>query len=145
MKKLLTFLCVALLVSISIKSKAQQLEIPVSDSIKYNRSTQWPSLSFEPALSGKVAGVRIVGKSGQTGSAYDIIIRNTMSVLHTSNRVLYVVDGIAVNSGDIGRNNISNNYLNWLAPSCMRRASNRSSSTRTTKATASTRPARDSP
>lgn len=117
MKKLITFLCVALLVSISIKSKAQQLEIPVSDSIKYNRSTQWPSLSFEPALSGKVAGVRIVGKSGQTGSAYDIIIRNTMSVLHTSNRVLYVVDGIAVNSGDIGRNNISNNYLNWLAPS----------------------------
>ncbi|MBP3343181.1 MAG: TonB-dependent receptor plug domain-containing protein [Bacteroidales bacterium] len=115
MKKLLTFLCVALLVSISIKSKAQQLEIPVSDSIKYNRSTQWPSLSFEPALSGKVAGVRIVGKSGQTGSAYDINIRNTMSVTSQSNRILYIIDGIAVNSGDLGRN-ISNNIFNSLAP-----------------------------
>ena len=88
-----------------------------SDTVSFSNSVQWPALSFEQALAGKIAGVQIISKSGQTGSAYDIKIRNTMTVTNQSNRVLYIIDGIVVNSGDSGSKNISNNILNSLAPS----------------------------
>ena len=121
MKKLIFILIISIFSVISFTAyahKATDEIIPISsDTVSYSNTAQWPAISFEPNLAGKVAGVQIISKSGQTGSAYEVKIRNTMSVINESNRVLYILDGIAINSGDLGRKNISNNILNSLAPS----------------------------
>lgn len=119
MKKLIFAFTISIFSVISFTAYANKASNEIvsisSDTISYSNAAQWPALSFEPALAGKIAGVQIISKSGQTGSAYDINIRNTMSVTSQSNRILYIIDGIAVNSGDLGRN-ISNNIFNSLAP-----------------------------
>lgn len=130
MKKNALLLLSALLVAVASQTYAQISDPDFADSVKLSATAQWPGLSFEPALAGKIAGVEIIGKSGQTGSAFDIRIRNTASFINTRSRVLFIVDGIAVNSGDIAgkmENNeaspltetpaISNNIFNTLAPS----------------------------
>ena len=119
MKKLIFAFTISIFSVISFTAYANKASNEIvsisSDTISYSNAAHWPALSFEPALAGKIAGVQIISKSGQTGSAYDINIRNTMSVTSQSNRILYIIDGIAVNSGDLGRN-ISNNIFNSLAP-----------------------------
>ena len=61
-----------------------------------------PSLSFENALSGKVAGMQITTLSGQAGSTSSIRIRGIGS-MNASNEPLYVVDGVPVVSGSAGQ------------------------------------------
>ena len=135
MKKLIFAFTISIFSVISFTAyanKASNEIVSISpDTISYSNAAHWPALSFEPALDGKVAGVQIVSKSGQTGSAFDINIRNTISYLNSQRRALYIIDGIAVNSGDIGgylevgniyssifeQKSISNNILNSLAPS----------------------------
>lgn len=56
--------------------------------------------SFEDALRGKVAGVRIISSDGQPGQTLNIRIRGTGSI-NASNAPLYVIDGIPVDSPDI--------------------------------------------
>ena len=53
------------------------------------------------ALSGKIAGVRIAGSSGMTGSASQIFIRG-FTTLTGSNQPLFVIDGIPVDNGGGG-------------------------------------------
>ncbi|MDP3399247.1 MAG: TonB-dependent receptor [Bacteroidales bacterium] len=61
-----------------------------------------PSLSFENALSGKVAGLQITTLSGQAGSTSAIRVRGIGS-MNASNEPLYVVDGVPVISGSTGQ------------------------------------------
>ena len=61
-----------------------------------------PSVSFEGALNGKVAGLQITQSSGQAGSAAEIRIRGIGS-MNASNEPLYVIDGVPVTSGDVGQ------------------------------------------
>ena len=61
-----------------------------------------PSLSFENALSGKVAGMQITTLSGQAGSTSSIRVRGIGS-MNASNEPLYVVDGVPVVSGSSGQ------------------------------------------
>lgn len=61
-----------------------------------------PSLSFENALSGKVAGLQITTLSGQAGSTSAIRVRGIGS-MNASNEPLYVVDGVPVISGSSGQ------------------------------------------
>src|SRR3989339_157216 len=61
-----------------------------------------PNLSFESALSGKVAGMQITTLSGQAGSTSSIRIRGIGS-MNASNEPLYVVDGVPVVSGSAGQ------------------------------------------
>jgi TonB-linked SusC/RagA family outer membrane protein len=61
-----------------------------------------PALSFENALSGKVAGLHFAPGSGQVGSVSTIRIRGTGSI-NASNEPLYVVDGVPVISGDMSQ------------------------------------------
>ncbi|MBR5099827.1 MAG: TonB-dependent receptor [Bacteroidales bacterium] len=61
-----------------------------------------PSVSFEQALTGKVAGMQITQSSGQVGSASEIRIRGIGS-MNASNEPLYVIDGVPTVSGNTGQ------------------------------------------
>ena len=79
-----------------------------------------PSVSFESALNGKVAGLQITQSSGQAGSASEIRIRGIGS-MNASNEPLYVIDGVPVTSGDVGQSSSytysTNNVMSTLNPS----------------------------
>ncbi len=61
-----------------------------------------PTVSFESALEGKVAGLQITTLSGQAGSTSSIRVRGIGS-MNASNEPLYVVDGVPVSSGSSGQ------------------------------------------
>ena len=58
-----------------------------------------PALSVDKMLAGKMAGVQVTQNSGQPGSSSSIRIRGISSI-NAGNNPLYVVDGIAIQSGD---------------------------------------------
>lgn len=58
-----------------------------------------PASSIDKMLAGKLAGVSISQSSGQPGSSTSIRVRGTSSI-NAGNNPLYVVDGIAIMSGD---------------------------------------------
>ena len=78
-----------------------------------------PSVSFENALNGKVAGLQITSGSGQAGSTSSIRIRGIGS-MNASNEPLYVIDGVPVSSGNAGQMSdyiyTSNNIMSTLNP-----------------------------
>jgi len=79
-----------------------------------------PTLSFENALSGKIAGMQITTTSGQAGSTSSIRIRGIGS-MNASNEPLYVIDGVPAISGSTGQMGdylyTSNNVMSTLNPS----------------------------
>ncbi len=78
-----------------------------------------PTLSFESALNGKVAGMQITTNSGQAGSTSSIRVRGIGS-MNASNEPLYVIDGVPVISGSSGQMSdylyTSNNVMSTLNP-----------------------------
>ncbi|MDP3452275.1 MAG: TonB-dependent receptor plug domain-containing protein, partial [Bacteroidales bacterium] len=78
-----------------------------------------PSLSFENALNGKVAGLQITTLSGQAGSTSAIRVRGIGS-MNASNEPLYVVDGVPVISGSSGQMSgyiySTNNVMSTINP-----------------------------
>ena len=60
-----------------------------------------PETSVDKMLSGKMAGVSVSSSNGQPGSVATIRVRGTSSI-GAGNDPLYVVDGIPVESGDVG-------------------------------------------
>lgn len=58
-----------------------------------------PVPSFEDALAGRVAGVRVSSNDGQPGSTSNIVIRGGNSITQ-SNAPLYVIDGFPVENPD---------------------------------------------
>jgi len=79
-----------------------------------------PSLSFENAMNGKVAGVQISSNSGQAGSTSSIRVRGVGS-MNASNEPLYVVDGVPVVSGNSSQLSgyiyTSSNVMSTINPS----------------------------
>jgi TonB-linked SusC/RagA family outer membrane protein len=74
-----------------------------------------PVQSFDQALSGKAAGVRVGLANGQLNSAPVIRIRGVNSI-SLSSYPLVVIDGIPVSTGDISSNRAANNPLADLNP-----------------------------
>ncbi|NLH24379.1 MAG: TonB-dependent receptor plug domain-containing protein, partial [Bacteroidales bacterium] len=78
-----------------------------------------PTLSFENALNGKVAGMQITTNSGQAGAVSSIRVRGIGS-MNASNEPLYVIDGVPVVSGDTGQMSgyiyATNNVMSTLNP-----------------------------
>ena len=76
-----------------------------------------PTLSFENAMGGKVAGLQITTVSGQAGSTSSIRVRGIGS-MNASNEPLYVVDGVPVISGNVTQMGIytSSNVMNSINP-----------------------------
>ena len=74
-----------------------------------------PATSVDKMLSGKMAGVSVTGQSGQPGSSTSIRIRGTSSI-NASNQPLYIVDGIAVMTGDQNDFTNTSNALGTLNP-----------------------------
>ena len=78
-----------------------------------------PSVSFENALNGKVAGLQVTTNSGQAGSTSSIRVRGIGS-MNASNEPLYVIDGVPVSSGDSGQMSdyiyTTNNVMSTLNP-----------------------------
>ncbi|MBO9619598.1 MAG: SusC/RagA family TonB-linked outer membrane protein [Niabella sp.] len=62
-----------------------------------------PFASFQQTLQGRVAGVSIVGFSGQPGSEQSIRIRGLGSMALSSNPLI-VIDGMIVNTGNLANN-----------------------------------------
>ena len=81
--------------------------------------TDLPSSSFENALTGKVAGLQITNSSGQVGSVPTIQIRGIGS-MNAGSTPLYVVDGVPMNSGNVGQmlgeTYSTNNVMSTLNP-----------------------------
>jgi TonB-linked outer membrane protein, SusC/RagA family len=78
-----------------------------------------PTVSFENALNGKVAGLQMSSTSGQAGSTSSIRIRGIGS-MNASNEPLYVIDGVPAISGDAGQMSdytySTNNVMSTLNP-----------------------------
>lgn len=76
-----------------------------------------PSLSFENAMNGKVAGMQITTVSGQAGSVSSIRVRGIGS-MNASSDPLYVIDGVPVVSGNVTQMGIytSNNVMSTINP-----------------------------
>ncbi len=77
-----------------------------------------PTLSFENAMGGKIAGLQITTLSGQAGSTSSIRVRGLGS-MNASNEPLYVVDGVPVISGNVSQmgNYTTSNVMNTINPS----------------------------
>lgn len=75
------------------------------------------TLSFENAMSGKVAGLQITTLSGQAGSTSSIRVRGIGS-MNASNEPLYVVDGVPVISGNVSQMGIytTSNVMSTINP-----------------------------
>jgi len=69
-----------------------------------------PFASYEQSLQGKVAGVSVVGSSGQPGALQSIRIRGLGSMALSSDPLI-VVDGMIVNSGNLANNTVTTNAL----------------------------------
>ena len=76
-----------------------------------------PTLSFENAIGGKIAGLQITTLSGQAGSTSSIRVRG-MGSMNASNDPLYVVDGVPVISGNVSQMGIytSSNVMSSINP-----------------------------
>ena len=76
-----------------------------------------PTLSFENAIGGKIAGLQITTLSGQAGSTSSIRVRGVGS-MNASNEPLYVVDGVPVISGNVSQmgNYTTSNVMNTINP-----------------------------
>ena len=74
-----------------------------------------PATSFDKMLSGKMAGVAVTQASGQPGTAATIRVRGISSI-NAGNEPLYVVDGIAIISGDDGDFTNGSNALANINP-----------------------------
>lgn len=89
--------------------------------IKQDAIKDAPIVSFQNALSGRVAGLNVSTRSGQAGATPAIRIRGIGS-MNASNEPLYVVDGIPVISGSTGQlgevmYNNTNNVMATINPS----------------------------
>lgn len=71
--------------------------------------------SFDKMLSGRMAGVQITANSGQPGANSEIRIRGISSI-NAKNDPLYVVDGVAVMSGDQSYFTNTSNALAMINP-----------------------------
>ncbi len=87
--------------------------------IKNDALKDVPSVSFENALSGKVAGLQVTTLSGQAGSTSSIRVRGIGS-MNASNEPLYVIDGVPAISGNTGQMGdylyTSNNVMSSINP-----------------------------
>lgn len=87
--------------------------------VKKEALKEAPSVSFENALNGKVAGLQVTSNSGQAGTTSSMRIRGIGS-MNASNEPLYVIDGVPVTSGDAGQMSdyiySTNNAMSTLNP-----------------------------
>ena len=85
--------------------------------IKNDALKNQPTLSFENAMSGKVAGLQITTLSGQAGSTSAVRLRGIGS-MNASNEPLYVIDGVPVISGNVSQLGINstNNVMSTINP-----------------------------
>lgn len=85
--------------------------------IKNDALKNEPNISFENAMSGKVAGLQITTLSGQAGSTSSIRLRGIGS-MNASNEPLYVIDGVPVISGNVSQLgiNTTNNVMSTINP-----------------------------
>ncbi|MFZ2285482.1 MAG: TonB-dependent receptor [Bacteroidales bacterium] len=85
--------------------------------VKADAIKDMPTISFENAMGGKIAGLQITTLSGQAGSTSSIRVRGVGS-MNASNEPLYVVDGVPVISGNVSNMGIytTSNVMNTINP-----------------------------
>ncbi|ANE53567.1 hypothetical protein SY85_17580 [Flavisolibacter tropicus] len=84
--------------------------------IKSDVIKERPVSSFDKALQGAAAGVTVQSVSGQPGAATTVRIRGVGS-FSASSSPLYVVDGVAITTGDFTQSAQTANVLSTLNPS----------------------------
>lgn len=105
--------------ALGIEKEERSLGYAVT-SIKNEALTRAQSPNALNALQGKVAGVNITSASGSPGASSRIILRG-FSSLGGSNQPLFVVDGVPVNNGVVGDDDLNGgldfgNRINDLNP-----------------------------
>lgn len=71
--------------------------------------------SIDKALAGKVSGLRVSSSTGDAGAAGNIQIRGIGSITG-STAPLFVVDGVAISTGNLGSSGMSSNVLSTINP-----------------------------
>ncbi|MDR3268383.1 MAG: TonB-dependent receptor [Tannerella sp.] len=92
-----------------------------ASTVKQEAIKDVPAVSFQNALTGKVAGLDIASRSGQAGATPTLRIRGIGS-MNASNEPLYVIDGVPVVSGSAGQLSSAlstdiNNVMSTINPS----------------------------
>lgn len=83
-------------------------------SVKGDIIENLPLQTFDRAIQGRLAGVQVSSTSGQPGGAINVRIRGTGSI-NASNRPLYIVDGVQMNTGNVSTQ-ASSNALGGVNP-----------------------------
>lgn len=83
--------------------------------VKSDMLKERPVTSVEKALQGAAAGVTVQSVSGQPGAASTVRIRGIGSFTASSNP-LYVIDGVAVTTGDFTQGSTTANILSTIDP-----------------------------
>lgn len=86
-----------------------------SSTVKATELEKPAAISIDNVLQGKVAGLYSTASSGQPGASTITLIRGLTS-LTGNNEPLYVIDGVAVQSGDISGALTSQNALSLINP-----------------------------
>ncbi|WP_293734094.1 TonB-dependent receptor [uncultured Parabacteroides sp.] len=84
-------------------------------SVSSEELSELTASSFDKMLAGKMAGVQITSNSGQPGANSEIRIRGISSI-NAGNEPLYVIDGVAVMSGEQGTFTNTSNALAMINP-----------------------------
>ncbi len=71
--------------------------------------------SLDKALAGKVPGLRVTSVTGDAGASGSIQVRGIGSITG-STQPLYVIDGVAMTSGNYGADKMSSNILSTINP-----------------------------
>lgn len=82
----------------------------------YNSTGEWNHSmeTVDALLQGRVAGLNSIRRSGTPGVGANLFLRGINS-LYTTNKPLFVVDGMIYDINDYGQSIIANNYTNPLA------------------------------
>ncbi len=86
-----------------------------AQAVKSDKLANGRSESLDKALDGKVSGVRVGSVSGNPGSSGEVLVRGVGSIT-ASSQPLYVIDGIAVETGNFGMASFSSNVLASINP-----------------------------
>lgn len=100
--------------ALGIEKEKRDLGYAVQD-IKGDQMTQARETNLVNALSGKIAGVQVVGNPSGIGASARVTIRGERSLDINNNQPLFVVDGVPISNsivGSTGRNNQDVDYGN---------------------------------
>jgi TonB-linked SusC/RagA family outer membrane protein len=98
--------------ALGIEKEKRDLGYAVQD-LKGDAFTQARETNIVNGLSGKVAGVQVVGNPSGVGSSARLTIRGERSLDINNNQPLFIVDGVPISNGFVGSSGRSNQDVDY--------------------------------